>query len=68
VVCKRIELFIGRIGHIIEFYVVGFYPSNSTMGLHNIDVVVVLLEVAGITAGIAGVCSGLRRMGQLSTA
>jgi hypothetical protein len=29
VVCKRIELFIGKIGRGIEFYVVGFYPSNT---------------------------------------
>jgi hypothetical protein len=28
------------------------------MGLHNVDVAVVLLEVAGIAAGVAGVCSG----------
>jgi hypothetical protein len=29
--CKRIELFKGRIGSGIEFYVVGFYPSNTIM-------------------------------------
>jgi hypothetical protein len=33
VVCQRIELFIGRIGCRIEFYVVGFYPSNTILGL-----------------------------------
>jgi hypothetical protein len=37
-------------------------------GLCDIDVAVVLLEVAGIAAGVAGVCGGLWRMGQLSTA
>jgi hypothetical protein len=38
-----------------------------TMGLCNVDVAVVL-EVAGIVAGVAGVCGGPQRMGQLSTA
>jgi hypothetical protein len=28
-VCKRIDLFEGKIGHGFEFYVVGFYPSNT---------------------------------------
>jgi hypothetical protein len=35
VVCKRIELFIGRIGRGIEFYVVGFYPSNTVFYMKN---------------------------------
>jgi hypothetical protein len=37
-------------------------------GLRDVDVTVVLLEVAGIAAGVAGVHGGPRQLGQLSTA
>jgi hypothetical protein len=36
-------------------------------GLHDVDVVVVLLEVAGVAAGVVGVRGEPRRWGQLST-
>jgi hypothetical protein len=38
------------------------------MGLHDVDVVVVLLEVVGVMAGVTGVHGGLWWLGQLSTA
>jgi hypothetical protein len=37
-------------------------------GLHDIDVMVVLLEVAGIMAGVVGVRGELWQWGQFSTA